>query len=427
MIELIIIKYILDSKIYQEFNYVLEEKFSSKDEVGEEISLIFRAIADHYGRHPDTSIETSDRLEQIFHAAYPALPKKKLDLYTPIFDRIRAIEIDPTVVGDYFLKLRNKHDLRRLAEVALQASKGKADEDQVKEIYGRIHNRESSAGRTHNSPLWASTLSYVGTVSGSRDTDSQRFTFRTKTLQKSLGPLRKGDLGVVFARTEVGKSAFTQDCIAHMVPQARTCGVVLANEERGAGYLNRIATSLLGVSRRSEAYREEEAKAHYESVLRAKLIFVHDPDVTYKDFYAFLREVKPDIIFIDQLDKIKGFDNDRYDLELGKIYGWARGIASEFGPVIGISQASESAEGKRWLETTDLANSKTSKPAELDWLLGIGKTHEEALRNIRHFHLIKNKLEGDENTVEEYRHGKFDMLFHPEISRYEDTMKWAKE
>ena len=423
MIELYIIKSILNNIIYKEYSYILDERFLHEE--NEEISLIYQAIKDFYkSSPPDTSVESVDRLEQLFHAAYPALPKKKRDLYSPLFDRLRSIELDPAQIAEYYSKLRNKHELRKLAEVSLQAALGKISYEKVKEIYDRINQQgTSSTDNSRGNFLWSRGL---GSDNLNRHSEDQSgiLSFRNQTLQRSIGPLRKGDFGLVFARPEVGKTAFMVDCAAFMATQVPTRVVYLANEERGAALLARLVSSYTGKPRRELPV--EGLGELYDEIFKEKLILLHEPSLNYKDFYAFLREAKPELILIDQLDKVQGFEEDRYDLELGKIYFWARQMAAEFGTVIAASQASDSAEGKRWLHQNDLANSKTSKPAEVDWLLGIGKTHEEALRNIRHFHIIKNKLEGDEQTIEEYRHGKFDMLFQSEISRYEDTMKWEK-
>jgi replicative DNA helicase len=363
----------------------------------------------------------------VFHACYPALPKKKRDLYSPIFDRLRSIELDPDRVSEYFSKIVEQHNLRHLAKAALDAYQGKGSLEQVKELYERS-TRPSSAGNSRGHYLWTSRFSgeslFVEPASGTISPVS--LSFRNQTLQKSLGPLRRGDLGIVFARPEVGKTAFLVDCASYMVPQVPTRAVYLANEERGAGVYKRILAAATGISiRQMEKPDVKERVLTVErEIFKDKFVFLHQPKLSHKDFYAFLREAKPELIIIDQLDKIEGFDDDRHDLILGKIYIWARQLAAEFGPVIGASQAAESAEGKRWLEQNDFANSKTSKPAEGDWILGIGKTHEPALKDIRHFHIIKNKLEGDENTIEEYRHGKFDMRLESEIATYMDVMKW---
>jgi hypothetical protein len=67
-----------------------------------------------------------------------------------------------------------------------------------------------------------------------------------------------------------------------------------------------------------------------------------------------------------------------------------------------------------------VANAKTSKQAEADWILGIGKVSDQGYENLRYLHLSKNKLSGDEDTIPTERHGHRDVLILPEIARYKD-------
>jgi len=132
------------------------------------------------------------------------------------------------------------------------------------------------------------------------------------------------------------------------------------------------------------------------------------------------KNLKPSLIVFDQIDKLKGFDNDREDLRLGAIYIWARELAKTYCPVIGVCQADVSGEGKKWLTMDNVANAKTSKQAEADWILGIGAVHDIGLEFIRYLHLSKNKLDGDENTDPLLRHGRCEVKINPNIARYEE-------
>ena len=68
-----------------------------------------------------------------------------------------------------------------------------------------------------------------------------------------------------------------------------------------------------------------------------------------------------------------------------------------------------------------MADSKTAKPSEMDFIIGIGREDKEGYENMRYLTVSKNKLRGDENTQEEMRH----MRGHPvklytQFSLYED-------
>ena len=106
---------------------------------------------------------------------------------------------------------------------------------------------------------------------------------------------------------------------------------------------------------------------------------------------------------------------------LGSLYQWARELAKTYAPVIGVCQADGTGEGVKWLNMGHVANAKTSKQAEADWIVGIGKTHDEGFEYMRHLNISKNKLVGDEDTLPDRRHGRMEVLIRPDIARYEDV------
>ena len=67
-----------------------------------------------------------------------------------------------------------------------------------------------------------------------------------------------------------------------------------------------------------------------------------------------------------------------------------------------------------------MANAKTAKQAEADWILGIGKVNDESYAFRRYLNISKNKLIGDKDTLPDLRHGSTQVLIKPEIARYED-------
>jgi hypothetical protein len=73
-----------------------------------------------------------------------------------------------------------------------------------------------------------------------------------------------------------------------------------------------------------------------------------------------------------------------------------------------------------WIDEAQMANSKTGKPSEVDFIIGIGRIDKDGYENMRYIHISKNKLRGDKNTIEGLRHGKFEVLLKPSLSLYED-------
>ena len=131
--------------------------------------------------------------------------------------------------------------------------------------------------------------------------------------------------------------------------------------------------------------------------------------------------MQPSLIIFDQVDKIKGFDGDRMDLQLGSIYQWSRELAKTYAPVIAVTQADGSGEGQKFLTMANVANAKTAKQAEADWILGIGKSNDDNGSYQRYLNISKNKLAGDKDTLPAERHGQFTTVIRPEVGRYQDA------
>jgi hypothetical protein len=165
---------------------------------------------------------------------------------------------------------------------------------------------------------------------------------------------------------------------------------------------------------------KKDSNLRYHALVKGKLKIYDSASITKAQVERVCKEWQPSAIIFDQLDKVKGFVGDREDLRLGTIYQWARELAKTYGPVIGVCQAEGTAEGKKWLTMDNVANAKTAKQAEADWILGIGATHQDGFEFIRHFHASKNKLSGDEDTDPTMRHGKFDAIIEPTTARYKD-------
>jgi replicative DNA helicase len=245
--------------------------------------------------------------------------------------------------------------------------------------------------------------------------------WRLASLNQSLGSLRKGDFGFVFARPETGKTTFLASEVTHFAKQAESPILWFNNEEQGNKVKIRCYQATLGLkSRELLKVNKPKAIAKYKKLTNGNLRMI-DAGALHKRFIERIcKEVNPSLVIFDQIDKLKGFTNDREDLRLGAIYIWARDLAKKYCPVIGICQADVSGEGKKWLTMDNVANAKTSKQAEADWILGIGCTHNMGLDHLRYLHLSKNKLMGDEDTAPEKRHAKIECIIDAQIARYKD-------
>ena len=341
---------------------------------------------------------------------------KDRDVVESILSTLQGATIDERLIGDILTTLRNKKLAYELALVSLDVSEGRSSIDK---IYNTMEAFEQKRE-----------VEKVDFISGdlnelyNESVKSIGLRWRLKTLNRMLGSLRKGDFGFIFARPETGKTTFLASEITFFATQLTAeSGPILwfNNEEQGNKVMLRCIQASVGCTQAELFSDINHHQATFNSNGGQHIKIFDSANIHRRQVEQLCKELNPSLVVFDQIDKIKGFADDREDLRLGAIYIWSRELAKTYCPVIGVCQADASGEGKRWLTMENVANAKTAKQAEADWILGVGKTHDTALEYVRHFHLSKNKLSGDADTEPEMRHGKEDVLIKPLIARYEDT------
>ena len=247
--------------------------------------------------------------------------------------------------------------------------------------------------------------------------------WRLKCLNQSLGPLRLGNFGHVFARVETGKTAFWISEVVHMAQQLAPDETVLIffNEEQGQDVIFRMYSALTGMSYMDLRNNLKVAKHQWDLKIGNRIKFFDKPSqVSKHTMERLLEKYKPKLCIVDNADKVKGFSGDREDMRLHEIYKWLRELAKVYCPIISIGQADATGKNSMYLDESQMANSKTAKPSELDFVIGIGRIDKEGYDNVRYIFVSKNKLRGDANTMEGLRHIKCEVLLTPAISVYSD-------
>lgn len=238
-------------------------------------------------------------------------------------------------------------------------------------------------------------------------------------MNESLGPIRQGDFGVVFARPETGKTTFLASELSHFVTQNDRPVIWFNNEQSQKAVRIRIMEAVLGCTYAQIQLDPDKAEAVFDKLGGNRILLKDAGDSSRADVERIVSAVPASCIVFDQLDKVRGFDSERDDLRLGTLYQWARELSKRYAPVIGICQAGDAASGVKWLNMEYAANARTSKQAEADYMLGIGLSYDDS-PHVRGISICKNKLLGSDDTREELRHGKFEVLIEPEIARYRD-------
>lgn len=248
--------------------------------------------------------------------------------------------------------------------------------------------------------------------------DENRWQFNIRSLHAKVPGVAPGELCIIFARPETGKTAshvsfcYGPGGFAEQGASVHT----LVNEEPAKRTMVRAISSWTGMSK-EEIYEDSEfAKAEWKAIYDNVNMF-DAQGMSIEAIDAYCETHNPDILVVDQLDKVnvQGVFA-RTDEKLRAIYTQAREIAKRHNlAFIAISQASADAEGKTRLNPTEMEGSKTGKFAEADLIIGIGR-HEYGVDEepdyTRHLTVGKNKITG--------WHGTIVCLIEPRISRYVD-------
>lgn len=248
--------------------------------------------------------------------------------------------------------------------------------------------------------------------------ESYPWKWNLRSLSNLVPGIGPGTLTTVFALVETGKSAFVVSTgfgpDSFLDQGAKV--MMICNEEPAENTLQRAVMSHCGLTLEKAYQNRGHGKLIWSKVKDRAIVRDAQDHPTMDSVEGLVRKYQPDILIIDQLDKMNVSGTfPRDDLRLGEVYKKARYMAKKHKlAFIAVSQADISADGRTSLKFTQMANSKIGKAAEADVVIGIGKENTETGEDnfLRYLHVSKNKLGG--------RHGRSTVRIAPDVSRYTD-------
>lgn len=352
-----------------------------------------------------------------FWAKYPDADKI---IYEKLFKSLVETPVTPDVGLDILRQIKRRKALLKLSEKAFRVAQGLDKEDDLEKFIQEMPKDDHQ--QQQDLPLLQTSNDLSELLEHSYQ--DQGYRWRLDCLNKSLGSLRRGDFGFLFARPETGKTTFLASEITSFLSGSKEKVVWLNNEEQGIKVMLRVYQAYFGVTTEQLLSNTRKYKDEFIRQTEGRFYLFDSATIDRKDIETIVKRLNPGVVVYDQIDKIKGFSNDREDLRLGSIYQWARELAKGSHAAIGVCQADGGGEGVRFLTMEHVANAKTAKQAEADWILGIGKIHEQGAEYVRYLNICKNKLLGDKDSMPDLRHGRFEVMIKPEIARYKDIIKY---
>lgn len=378
-----------------------------------------------------------------FYGEYSGLKKADRDLYERIFNEWSAYdpEICKAEVLPHLTSLAIAREIKVLLDKCGVYLAG-ADAKPIREhVGGLLEDLESTTTtlRAHATSLNTApggSLQQPGTESLFVPTDvnelvtqvyfntANSLQWRLNAMQVSVGPISKGDFMFLFARPEVGKTTFLASEVTNFLSQTDKPLLWINNEQPGSVVMLRCVQALLNVTMEEILNDPINISEKFRRMGGDRLRIFDEATANKQDIEHHCRNQTPGVIVIDQIDKLYGFKmQERNDLYLKKIYQWARELAKQYCPVIGVCQAGGTAEGKKYLTMNDIDSSHTAKQGEADVILGIGA--DDSYEEMRYLSICKNKLlSGRKGVKEMYRHAQLTCKIDVTRARFLDNTKW---
>jgi replicative DNA helicase len=380
-----ILGFCLNAEFFSQVKNTLDRDMFTK-----EMRDIFDTIVYSHTKYGTTM--TSTELAALFDDRNPAMPSSARDSVHEIIVQLESGNHDNTdmhidMVQNFWLRDR----ARLIGEKAIEIFTGESEE------FGELQRLIDAVddGRMSDKTTYTEVASDLDELLDDVAEDPD-FPFDFNLIHEEVPGLDRGNFGILFARPEVGKTTFCCFLAASYIRQGVKV-VYWANEEPADRIKLRIIQSFFEVT--DEEMRQQRAvlAQRYLTEVAPYLRVMDSVGTSVEEADEYAKLNKPDVMFMDQLDKfrIKGEFN-RQDERLKAIYVYAREIAKRNKMLVwAVSQASYEAHDRQFIDYSMLDNSRTGKAGEADIIIGIGKTGSSEVENdVRHICVSKNKLNG---------------------------------
>ena len=397
-----LIKLLLNKKFYTKNKTKLSKEFFTNG-AGDLYETIEHA---HEDSDKDLSIsEVSSLHMEVYN---PATTRAKKENFDALVNEIKELELpNETIASNIIRALYKRRIANKIAVLATQIYNGK-DSD-FSEIKKELEISFEDIDKDEYEYVTSDVTSLIDKLK-----DNTKWKFNLATLKEHVNGVGEGNLAIIFARPESGKTAFWVNLVAGIdgfaSQGAKVCALI--NEEPAIRTQMRLINAHTGMTFDEIRADMDSTKEKWAEV-KQNIKILDTVDWSLDEVDEFVQKEKPDILIIDQLDKVNVKGNfARTDEKLRAVYTGAREIAKRNSCcVIAISQASADGHGKMELSFDMMEGSKTGKAAEADLIIGVG-VNGMTEENVRGLYISKNKITG--------WHGQIVCMIQPELSRYYD-------
>ena len=345
---------------------------------------------------------TSGDLEALWQNNNPVATRSEADAFSQLVGLVVNVDpLSPPVVSDILHGLWQRHIGTKVANIGIELADGN---DTAMERLNTLMDktREGFLPTDFGDKTTKDITELLARV-----TNDNRWRFNIVTLSRHVYGIGPREFGCVFALPETGKTAFL---VSICTGPGGFCEqgakvMFLGNEEDTGRTMLRAIQAKSGFTREQVVADPKAARNSFNSIEHLfDMNEVQDWDLNKIE--AYVDKEKPDVLIIDQADKVNIGGNFSAGHErLRELYRRLRETAKKYDcALIAVSQASNDAKGRTRLSGFDMEGSKIGKMAELDLCIGIGKheagdVDDSEIDTSRYLTVSKNKLTGWHGTV----------------------------
>jgi replicative DNA helicase len=397
-------------------NFLSYGKYFKDLSLEPEIEKIYNALEEYYDKYPDIEDINIEEFNIFFSLLNPSLNKNKT--YENIFNNIDKLNIKNTILNNILINIIEKYYSASIIETLSPVLEDEEFDILDSEVPDILDNYFSVIEKLKSGGNLSEFISAELDELLEQEVFADGLRWRLNGLNSTIGELRGGSLGHVFARVDVGKTSFLISEAANFAAQLKDDEIIawFGNEEKGSRIQLRLYSSVLGTPKELLVRNIAESREAFRRNNGRLIKIYDDASITVKDMEKILKKYNVRLAIVDQGDKVRFFgDKNLAEHErLKKLYGKFRELAKMYGcDIITAGQANAEAEGKKFMRLTNMDNSKTGKPGELDFAIGIGALLGDVANTTRFISVCKNKLHNGSK-------GKFDVHFDALIARYTD-------
>ena len=383
-------KLLLKKEYYNEYGHVLDAEIFP-----DVLQDLYESLM---AAHKTTTNGISPRELLNYHVNHnPTLTAANKQVVREILEKVQEAEpISPEIVRDTVEVALKQLKANRLANAAIQIAHGKSND--FDEIYAILNDTDTTIDVEYTTKDIQELIDFVDV--------GYKWEFNLPDLQEAIGSVGPGVFTVFAAPVNNGKSLLGINFIfgrGGYAEQGANC-LYIGNEEstqvsmvRGVScYFGKSFEEIKNTSKEELTSMQEEF-----NILTENVEFVHDVTMTYSKLRKIIEDKKPDIVFIDMLDKMNVSGNfSRKDEELGAIYAEARKLATTHNcAVFGVSQTNNDSVGTLKITQNQLASSRVEKAANADIILTLGKNNNAEDADVRCIYVAKAKRKGNGKEV----------------------------